>query len=178
MLAQLTSIKPSPGLDPNRLVDPESYGANDMPVYPARYVIQHTVMRGVQVGSVVGMVASPLFSLVRGKTLGRSMRIGLPLSAALGGSLSIIYLCVLESKGKLDIAGVDDRAYRLKHNADVQRVDQYSSIGGAAGLAIGVIASGHISTAIAASLAGIGASSVFALAGEAFIKKFLSKPKI
>lgn len=43
------------GMDLNRRVDASQYGADDMPLYPARVLLRHVLVKGVQVGSLAGL---------------------------------------------------------------------------------------------------------------------------
>lgn len=149
-------------MDLNRVADVKTYSADDMPTYPARFLLQHTVIKGIQVGSVGGVLLFPFVSLVKKYGLAKSWRYTLPVSASVGvaGALSLLYYA--HTQGKLDIAGVDDRAYRIKHNEGQNRVDLYSGIGAVSGAALGVVGSKTvIFSALAGSLTGVAAGVAF-----------------
>jgi hypothetical protein len=57
------------------------------------------------------------------------------------------------SSNELSSAGVDDRAYRIVHNASQNKVDKYSAIGAAAGGVVGALTGAGIAPMIATGVA-------------------------
>jgi hypothetical protein len=51
-------------LDFNRKVDQDSY-TNEMPEYPARVLTGHIALKGLQAGGIVGLVLTPVVSVMR-----------------------------------------------------------------------------------------------------------------
>lgn len=118
------------GMDYNRQANIEDYSATDMPKYPARTLAIHVLVKGLQLGSVAGLfIATPLYAMAGKRSIGTAWRRMLPISTMLGGLASSGMLYNKQLKGELDVAGVDDRAYRIAHNAGQLKVDRYSVVG-------------------------------------------------
>jgi hypothetical protein len=129
-------------MDFNRKVDSNSYTALDMPLYPARVLTAHCAVKGLQAGSLVGLfVVTPFQHLVRKAPLTQAWRSAMPSSAIAGTAMSLGFLTFKGYQGALDIAGVDDRAYRISQNQGQVKVDRYSMIGGLTGASIGAVVS-------------------------------------
>lgn len=126
-------------MDLNRKVDQSAY-TNEMPEYPARVLTTHCAMKGVQLGSILGTaILTPAYAFYRKVPLGSSLRTCAFPGTLLGVALSLSMLYAKDYNGSLDVAGVDDRAYRLVHNEGQVKVDQYSVIGAAAGATAGAV---------------------------------------
>lgn len=143
---------------------------NSQPPYPARVLFKHVAIKGIQIGSVVGVVVLPFIAGVRGQSIARTLKTGLPFFAATGAYASLGLLFGKNYKGDLTLAGVDDRAYRIKNNATQNKVDYYSGIGAVTGITLGAVISGSITAALATSVAGV-AIGVASYAGEFYYEK-------
>ena len=143
-------------MDFDRVADPKKYTDDSMPTYPARFLTQHCVIKGVQLGSSVGILVFPLVSIFRKISFSGAWKVTMPASATVGVAISLGLLYYKHSTGALDADGVDDRAYRIKHNEGQNKVDFYSGVGAVAGGALGVLGSRSVlSSAIAGSLTGV-----------------------
>eukprot|EP01036_Dinobryon_divergens_P041628 gene41628-55198_t len=158
-------------MDWNRLVDPKAYSVDDMPPYPARVLTQHVAIKGLQIGSVAGLIIVPVLSVIRGRKLSSTWKVVMPVACTLGAaaSLGILYYKA-EFQKVLDVEGVDDRAYRIKHNANQSKADLYSGVGAVAGATIGILSKGYLGTAIAGSLTGVGLG-VIAMGAQLYYNK-------
>jgi hypothetical protein len=128
-------------LDFSREYDAATYSSTDLPKYPARTLCAHIAMKGAQLGSVIGLVSVLPYSYFRSKPLLTAWKVTMPAGFALGMLISGGRLYRLHYQGKLDVAGVDDRAYRISKNLDQTKVDQYSFVGALAGASCGVLLS-------------------------------------
>lgn len=150
-------------MDLNRKVDHESYTATDMPLYPARVLTAHCLMKGLQAGSVLGLFAiTPAHKFLKKEALTTSWRRMMPGSVIAGTTISMGLLAFKGYQGQLDIAGVDDRAYRISKSEGQVKVDRYSMIGGFIGASLGAVlgrfSGGNI---VAGSSTGIALGVVF-----------------
>lgn len=120
-------------MDIQRKIDHSLYGDNDLPEYPARKLIIHVAIKGLQLGSVLGVFAlTPAVAFYYRKRLSirDAFRYTVPASTILGGVFSLGLLYGKYYQGDLSSNdGVDDRAYRLHKNSGQQQVDRYSFIG-------------------------------------------------
>jgi hypothetical protein len=129
-------------MDFNRKVDSNSYTALDMPLYPARVLTAHCAVKGIQAGSLIGLlVVTPFQYFVRKTPLTQAWRSAVPTSAVAGTALSFGLLAYKGYQGALDVAGVDDRAYRISQSQGQVKVDRYSMIGGLTGASVGAVVS-------------------------------------
>jgi hypothetical protein len=144
-------------MDLNREVDKSKYGAADMPLYPARTLFFHVGLKGIQAGSVLGFLFTPLYKYKKRIPLSQSFITVMPRSAFVVGVLSLGLLYGKNFKGDLTDDGVDDRAYRIAHNVGQNTVDKYSVICGFLGASVGSIV-GKLSLRwiVSCSLGGIG----------------------
>ena len=124
-------------MDIQRKIDYSSYGDSDLPEYPARKLIIHVAIKGLQLGSVLGLfVLTPSLAFYFRKRLPirDAFRYTVPVSTIFGGVFSLALLYGKYYQGDLSSNDrVDDRAYRLHKNAGQQQVDRYSFIGFMAG---------------------------------------------
>ena len=132
---------PTAAIDVCRKVDQSQY-SDTMPTYPARTLVVHVATKGLQLGSIVGLVLTPLLAWRRKSALATVWRGFVPKAAIVGSTVTTSMVYSMDMRGKLDIAGVDDRAYRIAHNEGQVKVDRYSLIGGATGAVTGVIVGG------------------------------------
>lgn len=174
-------------MDLNRKVDPSAYTAVDMPEYPARTLTTHVLVKGLQMGSTLGvLVLTPIVVFIRKTPFVYTWRRITPITAMAGalvsGSLLAAKSMQPHSPGSkdapMDVAGVDDRAYRIAQNAGQVRMDQLSLLGGMCGGAVGAVL---LRGAVAASAASGIALGVLYFAAEASgivneVKKTLNLP--
>ena len=154
----------------NRIVDSKSYTADDMPVYPARTLMKHCAMKGLQMGSVFGVIAIPVISLLRRRELVKSWKSNMPFYSLIGVGVGLSALYGSVYYKKIDVAGVDDRAYRIIHNKSQNEVDGYSHYGAIAGATLGILSTGSISVAAASAMTGI-ALGVISYSSEKYYEK-------
>lgn len=137
-------------LDFFRQVDQQQY-TDTMPLYPARILVTHCAFRGAMVGSTVALILSPIISVVRKRPVRGLLRTFLP-TATCTAAIGVGYAPYNMS---LDVAGVDDRAYRLSKNADQTKLDRYGLVGGASmGLLCVVLGTPGVTTVSAGIAAG------------------------
>lgn len=157
------------GIDPRRRVNREDYSAADMPEYPARPFVLHLWAKCFEAGGTIGLVATPVLALTRKVPLGTAWRRAMP-----GGFLfATVMTWGLTAKklhdGALDVAGVDDRGYRLSKNEAQLHVDRYALAGGLAGAAAGAVLGRFALRSVAAAGLTGAALGVFAHAGETIV---------
>lgn len=121
-------------MDLNRKVDQAAY-SEEMPEYPARLLLNHIVLKGLQAGSVIGLGLVPLARLVRKVPLSTGYARIVPITTLVVTSVSAIAPFLMN----LDDAGVDDRAFRIAHNDMQTRCDHYSVAGAGAGATTAVL---------------------------------------
>jgi hypothetical protein len=155
---------PSAAISVTRKVDQSQY-TDTMPSYPGRTLVVHVATRGLQLGSIVGLILTPLLAWRRKSALATVWRGFVPKAAIVGSVVSSSIVYYKDTTGALDIAGVDDRAYRIAHNEGQVKVDRYSLIGGAAGAVTGVIVGGAMlplaCTGVALGVAAYGAEKKY-----------------
>ena len=155
-------------MDFNRRVAPDEYPAGDMPPYPARTLTAHVLAKGVQAGALAALLlgepaaagacapraraacapnpvrlrpcpAAPIWAYSRGarltSVLHKAQLLAIPLATGVSGAM----LLKKDYDGALSAEGVDDRAYRIVHNAGQVHVDRYSLIGAGVGATAGAI---------------------------------------
>ena len=120
-------------MDLNRKIDYSSYGDSDLPEHPARKLIIHVAVKGLQLGSVLGFfVLTPAVAYYyrRRISIKDAFRYTVPVSTIFGGILTLGMLYGKYYQGDLNSnEGTDDRAYRLHKNVGQNQVDRYSFIG-------------------------------------------------
>ena len=127
-------------MDLNRKVDRGEYTDTEMPEYPARVLFSHCMMKGVQLGSVVGVfVTTPVMKATGKLPMEVTFRSAMPGSLFGGVALSLALLGGKVYQGALDVAGVDDRAYRIVKNKGQVAADRASVLGMMSGAAVGAI---------------------------------------
>lgn len=89
------------GLNWNRKVDPEAYSAGDMPLYPARVLILHCLMKGIQLGSVAGMGVFPIWKVYKKVPWSVALRSCMPRSIVGGTAISMGLLGAKAYQGAL-----------------------------------------------------------------------------
>lgn len=166
------------GLDLNREVDRSAYTAQDMPRYPARVLASHVTMKALQFGSCLGCVAVPAWSVLRKQPVGSVARVLFPASLLTGFAVSYGFTFKLFEDGKLDEAGVDDRAYRITKSAGQVKCDKYSFLGGLAGASTGVILGrGHRGAILASACVGITAGVLLQVSQDLILPKLAEREK-
>eukprot|EP01035_Chromulina_nebulosa_P021710 gene21710-28094_t len=123
----------------NRKVNHEDYSVDDMPEYPARTLFIHVLSKGVQVGSAFGLLITPIYSLTRKKPLVQTWRLIMPATSIAFTVISLGLLYGKDLQGQLTVAGVDDRAYRIKNNKKQNEVDRETLAGGTIGAIAGAV---------------------------------------
>lgn len=122
-------------MDFSRKIEARKYGDADLPVYPARTLAGHVATKGLQAGSLLGLlVATPAIARLRKKSMCSAWVIAVPVFAFVGAGAALGMLYNKHSAGQLTEDGVDDRAYRIHHNEGQRAVDRYSTVGGMVGL--------------------------------------------
>jgi hypothetical protein len=145
-------------LDWNRPVDRSSYGAADMPPYPARPFLIHLAWKGLQFGSVAGLAATGVVTVARRVPLASAWRGCMPVGGVVGTVLTFGMVGGKAMSGGMDVAGVDDRGYRLSRSASQLAVDECSAVGGAVGAAAGAILGQFaLRSVVASGLTGVAA---------------------
>ncbi len=130
------------GLSWNRQVDRTIYSAEDMPEYPARTLIVHILNKGLQMGSLFGLIIiTPSIAIFRKQSFGEVWKRAMPLSAMLG-TVACAGLLTYKAQDPsstpaFDAAGVDDRAYRLAKHEGQTKMDKYAFVGGLIGGGVG-----------------------------------------
>lgn len=120
-------------MDLNREIDRSKYSDEDLPHYPARTLVAHVTMKGIQLGAGLGVALAPVYiSRVSPLT-------AFPLAVMAGLTVSGGFTYKLFLDGKLDVDGVDDRAYRIHKSVSQTKADKYSFVGGLAGATSGVL---------------------------------------
>jgi hypothetical protein len=144
-------------LDPRRRADQASYSA-EMPAYPARTLLLHCAMKGVEF-SVLGLLLWPLAARRSGSFAAsfRPVFLGLPCAGLVATALA------LAAKARnMDDAGVDDRAFRIARSASQNAVDREALIGAAVGAAAGaVLVGGGLSGVLATASLGVAAGVAY-----------------
>ena len=140
-------------MDLNRPRAPDA--SEKMPLFPAQTLLEHVIVKGIQVGSVVGCVLTPAFAYKRGG-IGRASIVVLPATTLLGVGASLGLLGLRYAQGKLDADGVDDRAYRIANSLGQHAVDASAFAFGCAGAATGAVLGVHgLRSVLAGGLAGV-----------------------
>ena len=137
-----------------------------MPSYPARTLGIHCAVKGSQVGSVLGLaVITPILAWRRKKPMSQMWKSVMLPATLFGTALSSGLLYYKDVKGSLDIAGVDDRAFRIVNSPGQNKVDLYSAIGVGVGATSGVVVGGAVvpfaCTGIALGVAFYGAEKYY-----------------
>lgn len=148
-----------------RRVDSEAYTATNLPTFPARTLLTHVAWKGVQLGSVAGVVISPLYAIVRAQPLTSVYRKVLWRTTVAGTVGSLALLAYKEFQGELTVEGVDDRAYRIHVHKKQTAIDNMSLLGACFGATAGAIVGtrGHKSV-VTGALTGVAAAvAVYAL---------------
>ena len=137
---------------------------DDFPARPARALVVHVLVKGLQVGACLGVVAAPLWSLARARPLSAVFSRVVLSTSAVGLAASVAALAGKGAQGALDTASVDDRAFRLARNASQAAADRTSALGAAAGLTAATILVG---TGLAGAAAGAATGAAAGLAARA-----------
>jgi hypothetical protein len=120
-------------MDLNRKADSNKY-SEDMPAYPARVLATHVLVKGLQVGSILGVVAAtPVLSYYRKAPFISTLKNVVPVSTGVFGVIALGMLYGKVYNGSMDTDGEDDRAFRISKNQGQNKVDKYSFIGSIAG---------------------------------------------
>lgn len=145
-------------LDWDRAVDATAYGAADMPRFPSRPFLIHLAWKGLQVGSVAGLAATGVVAAARRVPLASAWRGYMPVGGVVGTVITFGMLGGKAMSGAMDVAGVDDRGYRLSRSASQLAVDHCSAVGGAVGAAAGAIFGRFaVRSVVASGLTGVAA---------------------
>lgn len=150
-------------MDFNRKVKQEDY-TNTMPEYPARYLTIHCAVKGLQLGSILGLALTPPVAYFRKIPIMQAFTRTAPVSVVGGVGLVLGILYYKYYEGVLDEAGVDDRAYRLANSAGQVKVDQYTFVGSLIGASTGaVFGRGGARSILAATSVGVTSAVVYYL---------------
>jgi len=148
-------------MDFNRKVNEDSY-TDSMPEYPARFLASHCAIKGVQLGSVLGLVVTPGVAYFRKLNLITTHTRVAPISLIGGIGVSMGLLYYKYNEGVLDEAGVDDRAYRIANNLGQVTVDKYTFVGSLIGSSIGaILGRGGVRSILSATSAGVALSLAY-----------------
>jgi hypothetical protein len=137
-------------LDLFRRVDQAAYTA-EMPLYPARVLQTHCLMKGLE-WSALGLALWPLAAW-RYSSFAATFRpvfLGLPALGILGSTALLV-----QNVRASDVAGVDDRAFRILKNKGQVAVDRKASVGAAVGSMFGAVVMGNPSGVLATASLGI-----------------------
>jgi hypothetical protein len=113
-----------------------------MPEYPARTLIVHILNKGLQMGSLFGLIIiTPSIAIFRKKSFGEIWKKAMPLSAMFG-TITTTGLLTYKAQDSatvpaFDAAGIDDRAYRLVRHEGQNKMDKYAFVGGLIGCGVG-----------------------------------------
>lgn len=151
------------GLSVFRHVNANDY-SEPMPQYPARTLLIHVIAKGIQGGSVIGLFATPIYSNNRKKTLMTSWRTCMISSGVFGVVASLGLVFVGQQQGKFDVAGVDDRAYRIKNSKSQSEVDFRTAVAGIIGATVSAITTGKASNVLPATLTAVSGGLIYHLA--------------
>ena len=147
-----------------------SIEADDMPKYPARVLFTHVAIKGLQVGSIFSLlVMTPAYSFLRKKSIVQAWQRAMPIGTSIGLVATLGALYAAHYGGRLDIDGVDDRAYRIKHNQGQNRVDSASAIG-AAGCIVAAVLTSPISNVIPAGCTGVALGVAYVISAPKVIE--------
>jgi len=151
-------------MDFNRKVNQNDY-TNPVPEYPARYLTMHCAVKGVQAGSILGIVLTPAVAFWRKMPILSVYSRVAPVAVVGGVSAAMGLLYYKYDQGVLDEAGVDDRAYRIANNSGQVTVDKYSFVGSLVGASVGaVVGRGGIRSIITATSTAVALSIAFYIA--------------
>lgn len=143
-------------MDINRKINPEKYSATELPSFPARVLITHVGMKGLQLGSVAGLVVGvPLLSYLRKMPLSVAWSRVMIASPVVGCAATLSLLYAKHYNTPMDEDYVDDRAFRLMNNQGQVRADRYSIIGAAVGAAFGAVALAGVPRILSSSSTGL-----------------------
>ena len=149
-------------MDINRKINPEKYSATELPAYPARVLITHVGMKGLQLGSTAGLIVGvPLLSYLRKIPVGTSWTRVMIASPVVGGIATLSLLYAKHYNSPMDEDGVDDRAFRLINNKGQVQSDRYSIIGASVGAAFGAVALAGVRNILASSSTGLAVGFIF-----------------
>ena len=148
--------------DPNRKVDNSKYSSTDLPTYPTRTLVGHVAMKGAQVGSVVGLfVGVPLASYLRKLSISRAWVRVMPIAPILGSISTLTLLFAKNYSAPMNEDAIDDRAFRIMQNKGQVKVDKYSVVGAAVGVAFGTVIAPGFGTVLAASSTGLATGTLY-----------------
>ena len=123
-----------------RKINDQKYTDADLPMYPVKTLVTHVAMKGVQLGSIFGLVfVTPAVAFYRKVNPLTAWSRVMPIYPFVGMAITMSMLYGKHQQGILDEDGVDDRAYRIHHNAGQTAADKYSTLGAAAGAAAGAV---------------------------------------
>ena len=143
-------------MDFYRKINSEKYSSDELPTYPARTLVVHVGVKGVQIGSAAGLVLGvQLLTYLRKMPVGKAWRNVMPVAPIIGSVLTLTMLYAKHYNTPMDIDGVDDRAFRIMHNNGQVKIDRYSVLGAAAGAAIGTVVMPGLRSALAGSSTGV-----------------------
>jgi len=132
-----------------------------MPEYPAMVLMNHTGLKGIQLGSVLGLVASPIYGAWKKKPFLESWRLVMPSAVTFSVLSAFGFLYAKKIQGELDIPGVDDRAYRISRNAGQNEVDALSGVGFVIGTITAAVATQKAANILPGALTGVAGSIVY-----------------
>lgn len=106
-------------------------------VYPSAILIKHVAAKGLQVGSLLGLLASPMYAVVRGKPIVATTLSGLLWAPPAGFLLSMGMLAY--KAVDMDEDGANDRGFRIHVHPGQNRVDTLCLVGSLVGASVGAI---------------------------------------
>lgn len=158
----MNALKCPFGIDCRRKINCDDYDNTNLPTYPGCTLISHVAIKGVQLGSIVGLLGvTPCFSAVKKIPLSSAWLRIMPVTPAAGIAISMTMLYVKQQKTPMDEGGIDDRAYRIRNNIGQNTVDRYSVFGAATGAAVGAVVGNGFRSILAATSTGIALSVIF-----------------
>ena len=112
----------------------------DHPKYPSRTLLSHVAMKGIQVGSIGGLIiTTPFLKYITKSSLKDAWTRSMIISPIAGGMMTLSLLYYKHTQGLLNIDFINDRAYRISKNQNQTKVDTYSIIGASIGCSIGAL---------------------------------------
>lgn len=107
----------------------------NIPMFPGMYLAGHVALKGIHVGSFVGVAASPLLWKVTGSSLPvhEFMSVCAVNGAKIGAPVALLMLGKAIIHKGMDQGAMDDRAYRIRANNVLDEQNTYSAVGAIAG---------------------------------------------
>ena len=127
----------------------------EIPENPARILGTHVAMKGLQLGSVLGLVGVyPVLHYIRKIPKRQAWVTSMFVTPFVGMVVTSTMLYMKHNAGQLDETGVEDRAYRISQGTQ-PKVDRVTQLAMAMGLAFGALGGMGVAGSIAYSTTAI-----------------------